>query len=158
MVNFLLPRTADNTYRGHKLGLWIFAVVVLLKIGIALGSLFNGPNAAAQADGIPLNTFGATGARDFLSLDAGLSVTLLMMAVIAVIVLLRYRALVPLMFTILLAEQLLRRLAYQVVPMIRVGTPPGIWINLVLVVLMVVGLALSLAPVAPKGSSGRVTP
>jgi len=152
-VNLLLPRTAGNAYRGHKLGLWIFTAVVVVKIGIALGGLLNGSNAAAQADGIPLITFGATGAQDFLSLDAGLSVTLLMMAVMAVIVLVRYRALVPLMFAILLAEQLLRRLAYHVVPMLRVGTPPGTWINIVLTALMVVGPVLSLAPVASKRSA-----
>jgi hypothetical protein len=150
MVNALMPRAADNTYRGYKLGLWIFAVVVLLKIGIALGSLFNGPIAAAKADGIPLSTFGATGAQDFLSLDAGLGVASLMLAVMAVIVLLRYRALVPLMFTILLAEQLLRRFAYHVVPMIRVGTPSGTWINLALTLLMVLGLALSLVPATSR--------
>src|SRR5581483_7411931 len=133
-----------------KLGLWIFAVVVLIKIGIALGSVLNGANGAAKADGIPLDTFGATGAQDFLSLDAGLGIASLMLAVVAVIVLLRYRALVPLMFTILLAEQLLRRLAYQIVPMIRVGSPPGTWINVGLTLFMVLGLALSLVPATSR--------
>ena len=145
-MNPLLPATADNAYRGPKIALWIFGLVLFVKIGIALGGLLNGPNAAAQADGIPLSTFGVTGAQDFLSLDAALSITLLMMGVTALIVLVRYRSLVPLMFTILLVEHLLRRLTYIVIPMIRVGTPPGIWINLALTVLMVVGLGLSLVP------------
>ncbi len=60
MLNPLLPRRVDNTYRGHKLALWLFGLVVLLKLVISLNSIFNGRTVASSADGILLDTFGLT--------------------------------------------------------------------------------------------------
>lgn len=63
---------------------------------------------------------------------------------LGVIVLARYRSLVPLMFVVLLAEHLLRRLILLVMPIPREGAPPGLYINLVISTVMLVGLVLSL--------------
>ena len=70
MFNRLLPQRIDNTYRGHKVALWLFALVVFLKTSIGLGTIFNGRNAAISADGIPLDTFTPAGADAFVSLFA----------------------------------------------------------------------------------------
>ncbi len=61
MWNRLLPRQADNTYGGHKLALWLFALLVLVKVLMSVNSIFNGFSVASSADGIPLDT----GARGF---------------------------------------------------------------------------------------------
>jgi len=52
--------------------------------------------------------------------------------------------LVPFMYSLLLLEHLSRRLILFVMPIARTGTPPGFFINLALVALMIVGLVLSL--------------
>ena len=57
MLNQILPRQADNTYRGYKVALGLFGLLVLMKAGISLGTIFNGYAAASSADGIPLDTF-----------------------------------------------------------------------------------------------------
>ena len=59
-------------------------------------------------------------------------------------VLIRYRALVPLMFALLLLYQLSRKLILYYLPIPRTGTPPVSAINLVILGLMIVGLVLSL--------------
>ena len=146
MLERLLPRTADNTYRGYKIALWIYGVVVLWKMAIAAATIFNGRNTAIAADGIPVNSFSQIGAQDFLSLQAALGVALFILCAIAALVFFRYRALVPLMFVVLLLENLLRRLVYFLIPMIRVGSPVGTWVNVALITLMLVGLILSLLP------------
>ena len=51
---------------------------------------------------------------------------------------------VPFMFALLLLEHLSRKLIFLVLPIARTGTPPGFFINLVLIAIMVVGLVLSL--------------
>ena len=61
MLRQLLPQRIDNRYRGHRLALWLLAVLVLMKGGIGLGTIFNGHSAAASADGIPLDTFTPAG-------------------------------------------------------------------------------------------------
>lgn len=144
MSSQLLPPQADNTYHGHKLALWIFAVVVLLRVVISVNSIFNGHSVASSADGIPLDTFTPAGARTVVSLFALLGLSSLMICLLCILVLARYRALVPLMFVLLLMEHLSKRLTLQVMPIVRTGTPPGFFMNLVLLTLLVVGLALSL--------------
>jgi hypothetical protein len=144
MLNRLLPRNADNTYRGHRLALWLFALLVFLKGIISLNSMINGRDVASSADGIPLDTFTPDGARTVVSLFALLGLSNLMICLLCIVVLARYRALIPFMFSLLLLQHLARKLIHQVMPIVTTGTPPGSVINLVLLVLMVVGLALSL--------------
>jgi hypothetical protein len=67
-----------------------------------------------------------------------------MICLLCILVLVRYRSIVPFMFAFLLLENLSRKLLLQFVPMVRTGTPPGFYLNLGLLTLMIVGLALSL--------------
>jgi len=144
MLNRILPQRVDNTYRGHPLALWLFIPVVVLKTGIALGTIFSGRGAAQSADGIPLDSFGAGGAEAAVALFAIWGLPQLVFSVLGVLALTRYRAMIPLMFVLFLLEHLARRWILLVKPIARAGTPPGTYINLVLLVLMIGGLALSL--------------
>jgi hypothetical protein len=144
MLDQLLPRRIDNSYRGHPLALWLFVAVVVLKTGIALGTIFNGRGAAQSADGIPLDRFGAGGAEAVVALFAMWGLSQLVFSVLGVLALARYRAMIPFLFVLLLLEHLGRRWILMVKPIARTGTPPGTYVNLVLLVVMIAGLALSL--------------
>ena len=124
--------------------------------GIALGTIFNGRAAAQTADGIPLDSFGAGGAEAVLALFAIWGLSQLVFSLLGVMSLTRYRALIPFMFVLLLCEHLARRWILWVKPIARTGTPPGSYINLALVALMIVGLALSLRMLrrVPEATSG----
>jgi hypothetical protein len=144
MFNQLLPQRIDNTYRGYKLALWLFALLVFIKVAISLNCIFNGYSVATSADGIPLDTFTSAGAQTVVSLFALLGNSWLMICLLCILVLARYRSMIPLMFGLLLLEHLSRKLILQFLPMVRTGTPPGFFVNLVLLAVMLVGLALSL--------------
>lgn len=144
MLDQLFPRNAADTYRGRRLALWLFGIVVALKLGISLATLFNGYQAATVSDGIPLDTYTVAGAQTVLSLFALLGLSLLMFELVSLAVLVRYRALVPLMFLMHLLYHAGRYLVLYARPIARVGTPPGFGINLVILTLIVVGLGLSL--------------
>ena len=144
MFNQLFPERIDNSYRGQKLALWLFGLVAFMKTGIGLSSIFNGRNAAIAADGIPLDTFTPAGAQAFVSVLAAWGLAQAMVGLLCILVLLRYRAMVPCMFSFLLLEHLCRRLIFFVLPIARTGVPPGFIISLALIALMVVGLVLSL--------------
>lgn len=144
MLSPILPRTLDNSYHGHRAGLWLFGTVVLMKTAIALGTIFNGRAAAGRADGIPLEQFGEAGAQAVVALFAIWGLAQLAMSVFGVLTLTRYRALVPFMFMLLLSEHVVRRALLMLKPIATSGAHPGSWINLAIVILMVVGLALSL--------------
>jgi hypothetical protein len=144
MLDQLFPQRIDNTYRGHRLALWLLAVLLLVKGGIGLGTIFNGHSAATSADGIPLDTFGPAGEQAFVSIFAAWGLSQFVLNLIGLLALVRYRAMVPLVFALLLLEHLVRKLIFVVLPISSTGTPPGVFINLALVAAMIVGLVLSL--------------
>lgn len=144
MFDRLLPRHIDNTYHGHKLAQWLFALIVLMKSAVSINSIFNGYSVAVSADGIPLDTFTPAGTQAVVSAFAAWGLAQLVICLLCLLVLARYRAMLPFMFALLLLEHLSRRLLFRVMPIVRTGTPPGFYVNLILLTLMVFGLVLSL--------------
>lgn len=144
MLERLLPRHADNAYRGHRLALWLFAALLFLKSAMSLNSIFNGREEAVAADAIPLDAFTPAGAQTVVAMIAAWGLAQLTICLLCAAVLVRYRALVPFVFALLLFEHLGRRLLFLFVPLFRAGTPPGLYLNLALAALIVVGLVLSL--------------
>jgi hypothetical protein len=139
-----LPRQADNTYRGQRLALWLFGLLLLVRGAMGLNSIFNGRLVASSADGIPLDSFTPAGAQTVVALFALLGLSRLVLTVIGVVVLTRYRTLVSFMLALFLLEQLSRYLIVQQIPIPRTGASPASAINLVILVVTVLGLALSL--------------
>jgi hypothetical protein len=144
MINELLPQRADNAYRGSRIALWLFGLVVLLKLVIGLRSIFDGYAVASSADGIPLDTYTPAGAQAVVSLFASLGLAHVAICLACVLVLIRYRTLVPFMFTLLLLEQLSRKAIGYFLPIARTVAPTRSVVTLVLLTMMIVGLAMSL--------------
>ena len=144
MFDQLLPRRIDNTYHGPKLALWLFGGVVLVKVGMSVVSIFNGYSTASTADAIPLDTFTPAGAQTVVSLFALLGFAQLVLCLLSILALVRYRAMVPLIFLLLMLEAMGRRLILIFLPIVRTGSSRGLIVNLVLLALMLGGLALSL--------------
>ncbi len=142
-VGLVLPRQVDNQFRGHKLALLLFGLLVFLKTIISLNSILNG-DSIATGDGIPLDTFPAVAAQAYVSLFALLGLAQLMLCLLCIVALVRYRGLIPLLFALFLIEFLGRRLIFQSLPVERTATAVPTVINLVLLALMLGGLALSL--------------
>ena len=144
MLKRLLPERIDNAYHGYKVALWLFGLLVFMKMAISVNSIVNGYSVASTADGIPLDTFTPAAAQSIVTLFALLGLGTLMICLLCILILVRYRAMVPLMFVLFLVEFLSRRVVFEVLPIQRTGTPPAFYVNLALLAVMVVGLALSL--------------
>jgi hypothetical protein len=144
MLDRLLPRTIDNTYRGHKLALWLFGFLAFMRVVMSVNSIFNGYAVMTSADGIPLDTYPAAATRLIVTLWALLGLSVFFIYVLCVFVLVRYRSAIPFMFALLLLQHLGGRLILQLMPIVRTGTPPASVINLVLLALIIIGLGLSL--------------
>jgi hypothetical protein len=146
MWSAIIPQRLDNAYRGQLAALWIFGAILLLKTGVALGTIFNGRAAAQSADGVPLQTFGAAGADAVITLFALWGLSQLIVSVIGALALVRYRAMVPLMFVLLLAYQIASRFVLSGRPIVAAGPHPGTYVNLALLVALIVGVVLSALP------------
>lgn len=144
MLSALLPRQADNLLRGHKSGLWILAVVLLLLAAMSANSIFNGHYVATKADGLPLDTYTPGGAQVILLFYAIWGVSQLTVVAFGIVALVRYRALVPLVFLLLLVEQIVWRVVHYALSIAKQGASDGSWFIYGLLVLTFIGFVLSL--------------
>jgi hypothetical protein len=144
MLNRILPPRIDTLYRGHKLALWIFGLVVALRIAQSVVVLFAGQAIVSGADGIPLDTFTPAAAQTVVAVWSLWAQSRLILLLLGVLVLVRYRGAIPLMFALLGLNYLGAQLVERLVHLERTGTPVGPVMNFILFVLMIVGLALSL--------------
>jgi len=157
MLNRLLPSVADFTYRGSRVSLWLLGVVLFMKLAIALGAIVNGHYAASVADGIPIDSYTPEATQAFLSLFASLGLSQFMLGLLGVVLLFRYRPLVPLFLLVLLIEYLARKGINTYTPIARSGNAPGGAINWASLVVMLLAFVLSIrqgnVPQAPSDAS-----
>ena len=144
MLERVFPSASDFTYRGSRIALWLLGLVLVLKIAIALGAIFNGHYAATIADGIPIDSYTPQGAQAFLSLFASLGLSQFMLGAFGVVLLLKYRPLVPLFLLLLLVEYAARRGVAAYMPMERSGHAPAGAINWAIFGAMVLAFILSI--------------
>jgi hypothetical protein len=159
MLERLFPRQADNRFEGLRPALWLLGLLIFLKLAMSLNSILNTESVAAGADGIPLASYGPAAAREVLLLFALMALGHLAITLIALAALIRWRALVPFIYLVLLGEQLARRTIAQsyAAPGARL-TDVAWYVNYGLLALLVIGLALSLVPARgerPIAAAGR---
>ena len=147
MLSRLFPKQVDNRLGGHRAALWLLGLFIALKLLMSVNSIVNTAAVASGADGIPLDSFGAAAARAVLMLFALMMLGQLMLALIALTALIRYRALVPFVYLVLLAEQLARRFIVRSYAVARTeAATAGVYVNYALLGLLALGLVLSLLP------------
>lgn len=144
ILSRLFPARIDNAYQGSRIALWILGLLIAVRTMQSVMLLVNGRSIVQSADGIPLETYPAAAAQTILALFALSAVSRLVISLICVVVLVRYRRAVPLMFLLLLVTYAAGQLVGRVIPIVRVGQPPAAIMNLTLLGLTIIGLALSL--------------
>jgi hypothetical protein len=153
-LNRLFPKQVDNRFDGHGAAVWLLGLFIALKLAMSVNSIVNTASVAAGADGLPLDSFGPAAARAVLMLFALTSLGQLTLALIALTTLIRYRAMVPFIYLVLLGEQLARRFIVQTYAVPRTeSTAVGWYVNVGLVALLTLGLVLSLIPIGQRGST-----
>jgi hypothetical protein len=142
----LFPAQIDNVFRGHRLALWLFAPYALVKLIQGTLAVFNPASTAVNADGIPLNGSGAAAAELMTAMFAVLGLNLLVLPLLGVLALIRYRAMIPLVYLMMLTLNLSSRALQLVHPIARIGgvQPISFYVNLFLLGMLVVGFGLSL--------------
>jgi hypothetical protein len=147
MLDRIFPKHFDNVYRGHWLGLALFVLVLAVKALQGVNSILFTRDIMVSADGIPLNTFSPAAAREAVLMFALLGMYLLVIPVQSVIVLIRYRSMVPFMLLMLIVIQLSARGIHLLHPdsaaVTGSGPPIGFYVNLTILVLTIVAFALS---------------
>lgn len=145
MLDRLFPTQADNRFGGRRVALWLLGVYVAIKLVMSFNSIFFAARVAGGADGILLDSFGQAAVSEVLTMFSLTGLGQLTLALVALTVLLRYRALVPFMFLVLLGEAFARRLIVQSDAAARADAgATAFYINAALLALLAAGLVLSL--------------
>jgi hypothetical protein len=124
-----------------------------MKAALGMYAIFDGYYVLKSVDDVPLDTFTSGGAETVVSLFGLWGLSQLLFGVLLVLVLIRYRAMIPLMYVLLLVEYLSKKATLLMNPIVTtkassavsaafflVATPAG----LVLVCLVIAGLVFSL--------------
>ena len=145
MLARLFPKQFDNAgYRGHWLALILFGLLMVLDAGIGTNSILNTHEVAIGADGIPLDSFSPSAAREVMLEFALLGMWRLFLVLLGVVALIRYRAMIPFLFLLLLFQQLAGRLIHVLRPTDGDFTARGSIVVWVILGMIVGGFVLSL--------------
>ncbi len=148
MLSRLLPNTIDNTLRGLTVSAWLLAPILLMKFLMGANAAIITRSVAISADGLPLDTFGKAGEQAVLSLLSLWGLQQAAVALFGALVLLRYKSMIPLIYALLLVEQIGRKVLQLMHPMVAArpagaNLPIGVIVNSALLLALVIGFILS---------------
>ena len=98
----LFPAQIDNHFRGSRLALWLFGFIVFARLGMGAEFVFNAYATAMNADGLPMGSYNPQVALTMVQMFALLGLNMMVLPLLGAIALIRYRAMVPLMYLLML--------------------------------------------------------
>ncbi|HEY2883956.1 MAG TPA: hypothetical protein VGJ08_01930 [Rhizomicrobium sp.] len=147
MLSRIFPTQVDNNYRGNRLAIWFLVPIILLRGLIGFNSIFFARSVATSADGVPLDSFTPAAAGTVLALFALLGLFSLLLALLGLVVLVRYRAMIPFLYLFLLIQEVGNKavlLAYPVTRSASSGAPAGSIVVFAILAMTLIGFVLSL--------------
>ena len=143
-MNKLLPKVITNEYEGAAIAKWVFVLITVITIGRSLAHIFLADGGAQSIATIPLAAFTPNGAAAIIHIFALWGLSQLLFGLVYVLVLWRYKSLIPLMYLFILTEYIVRLLLTFAKPFETLGTAPGAIGNYIFIPLALVMLLLSL--------------
>jgi len=140
----LFPKTITNEFPGHKLVLYVFYVLTAFSLFRAMLHLFSRDGGAQSVATIPLDTYSAGPAATLIGIFSLWGMSQLVIALIYLMASLRYRAMIPLLYILLVVENLGSLLFYFMKPIETSGAAPGDITYYVFIILGLIMLGISL--------------
>ena len=144
MLNRLFPTRLDNDYRGMRLALWLFVPIAFMRIAISLLHIVSADGGAQSISTIPLDSYSSGAAQNVIAVFARMGLEQLLLGILCVVALVRYRAMLPLMYAITVGHDLAIEAIARFKPLALAGTSGARAPALVLMGLAIAGLILSL--------------
>lgn len=143
IISIIFPKQMDNQFKGYKIALYAFYVLTAVTLWRSQHHLFAADGGAQSIASIPVDTFTAAGAQAVIGVFGLWGLSQLIIGIVYLLVALRYRAMVPLMYVLMIVEYSFRAFYFPVAkPIPTTGTAPGAVINLPFILFSVVMLIL----------------
>lgn len=150
IFEILLPAQIDNTIRGSKVPFYVFALYAIVSVVRSCIHLLAPDGGAGSIAGMDLSVAGADGIIFAFALWGS---SQLIVAIMQLLVVFRYRSFVPFMYLLLMLEVLLRELVGKTKPVTFAHTPPGAIGNQLILPLAALMLGLALWSAYRQGSA-----
>lgn len=124
-MNWILPPQLDNRFPGHRFVVGVFGIMTVLTLGRSLFHMFAPDGGAQSVAHIPLSTYPLPAAQAVIFVFALWGLSQLLMGIVYVVALIRYRALIPLLLLLMAAEYAGRILIHTYRILETTATPPG---------------------------------
>ena len=125
ILKYIFPKTADNNYRGSKIALYVFLLIVAITLIRSSIHIFTPDGGARSIAGFPLNTYSDAASSLVILIFSLWGASQLLMGFMYLVVLLRYRSLIPLMYVLIFIEYLSRLLLGVYKPVVSAHIVPG---------------------------------
>ncbi len=145
----LFPSPLNNDYRGALIALYLFIPLTALTVWRSFHHLLAADGGAQSIATIPLDTFSADGSAAVIGAFSLWGLSQLIIGILYVVSLIRYRRLLPLLYLLLMVEYLMRELIVGFKPIPTAGTAPGGVINIPLVIVSALMLIVAMREIKP---------
>jgi hypothetical protein len=142
----LLPKQITNRFTGQKIALYVFVPLTLMLIFRSCMHLIAPDGGAQSIATIPLDTYSDSAAANVIAIFSQWGLSQLLLTLLFVLVLVRYRSLIPLFYLLFALEQCGRMAVGHFKPVVTLETAPGSAATLPLLIISLIMLALSLMP------------
>ena len=144
MLQRVFPAALDNHFPGHRISLYAFYALTAVTLWRSQHHLFAHDGGAQSIASIPLDTYSDSGADTVVGIFALWGLSQLIIGLIYLLVAIRYRSLIPLLYVLFTLEYAMRFWVGTNKAIETVGTAPGSVINLPFMIAGVVLFALSI--------------
>jgi len=144
MIKYLFPNSIDNDYKGNKVTMYLFYLVTAFTVIRSIIHLVSPDGGAQSIATIPLHLYSKEASDTIIHMFAEWGLSQLLFGLFYIVVLIKYKNLIPLMYLFLVLEYSTRLLLSLYKPFELEGQAPGGIGNYVLVPLFIVMFILSL--------------
>lgn len=143
ILNKILPTSITNTFSGKKIALYIFIIITLITIVRSIIHIVAADGGAQSIAGFPIDTYSADASKLVVLIFSMWGLSQLLMALVYVAVLIKYKSLIPLMYVLIITEYVARLLIGLAKPAVSTHTVPGGVADYVIIPVAIIMLILS---------------
>lgn len=151
MIAKIFPKNINNDYKGYRIAVYVFMVYSMISIARSCVHFFAPDGGAGSIAHIDLSQ----GGKNIIFVFALWGSSQLILAFVQLLVCVRYQSLLPFMYILLFLEYCFRALLGIMKPLVfeaGAGTPPGGYLDKIMIPLALIMLILSLMTKKAKTS------
>ena len=156
MMNTLFPEVANNKFEGNKIAYWVLYFYVFKSFFAGIVHMFASDGGAQSIGSVSLDSFTQGGADSVVTMFGLWGMEQFVIGLIVLVILWRYKSLVPLAWAIYAIEYSGRTFSHAFTPgLVTENTPPGVMVDTILVPLTIFMLIFSIYTTKKDGENSN---